>query len=134
MKISIPQADLQRNITLEPNWYRGKFVKMEVKPSKDKGSTNYIASIEIETDKRIMEHGFNSKAMGFMQSFVESVTGEKVAVVNGVVQGNADFEPEANYGKFLMVKVDNEPFEGRLVSKIKGFLPDGADTSSPFAV
>jgi len=132
MIINIPKADLQRNINLEPNWYDAVFEKMETALSKDKGSTNYVTTFRIDVDGRSMEHMFNSKALAFMQPFIEAIRGSKVAVVDKVVQEDLQFQPEEFFGKKLKVKIENEPFDGRLVSKIKGFLPTGTDTNVPF--
>lgn len=132
MIINIPKADLQRNINLEPNWYGAIFEKMETKLTNDKQSTNYVTTIRIEADGRSMEHMFNSKALSMMQPFIEALRGQKVAVVDKVVQEDISFQPEEYYGTKLKVKVDNDPWDGRLVSKIKGFLPYQADTNVPF--
>lgn len=132
MIINIPKADLQRNINLEPNWYGAIFEKMETKPSADKQSTNYIPTFRIEEDGRTMEGMFNSKALAMMQPFIEALRGQKVAVKDKIVQEDISFSPEEYYGTKLKVKVDNDPWDGRLVSKIKGFLPYQADANVPF--
>ena len=132
MIINIPKADLQRNINLEPNWYGAVFEKMEPKPSADKQSTNFYATFRIEADGRSMEHPFNSKALSMMQPFIEAIRGQKVAVVDKVVQEDITFQPEEYFGKKLLLKIDNDPWDGRLVSKIKGFLPYEADISVAF--
>lgn len=132
MIINIPKADLQRNINLEPGWYDVVFEKMVTAPSNDRQSTNYVATFRFDVDGRSMEHMFNSKALAMMQPFIEAVRESKVAVKDKIVQEDLQFEPESFYGKKVKVKVENDPWDGRLVSKIKGFLPAGSNTEATF--
>lgn len=130
MKIIIPTADLLKNRPLPPEWYRAKFVKFEGRPSNDKKSTNFVATFILETDSREMEALWNSKALGMMEKFITVIKGTEPEI--DPTTGNPkplDFEPEEFFGKFVMVKLENDQFDGRLISKIKDFLPDGADTN-----
>ncbi len=133
MKISIPQSDLLKNRPLKPEWYKAIFKKMETKPSKDKQSTNFVGTFELELDGREMEAQWNSKTMGMMEPFIEVITGEKTPVdAEGKPLASRDFDPEEHYGKKCQVKLDNEPWEGRLISKVKAFLPYDQSTAVPY--
>ncbi len=131
MKISIPQQDLLKNRPLPPEWYKATFKKMETKPSKDQKSTNFIATFELELDGREMEAQWNSKLMAMMEPFIEVITGKKTDVdADGKPIGDLSFDPDEHLNKKCQVKLDNDAFEGRLISKIKAFLPYDAPPPS----
>lgn len=134
MMIKISRADLQKNVNLEPNWYKMTLKKHEAKPSADKGSVNFMFYFELEVDGRELTAQFNSKMIQFMQPMIEVLQGAKVKIESGVVKEDLDFEPEKYYGVKLQGKVENEPYDGRLISKVKAFLPYEADTAVPFGL
>lgn len=130
MKIQIPTADLLKNRPLTPGWYDAKFVKFEAKPTNDKKSTNFIATFIIKKDEREMEALWSMKALGMMEKFVITITAREPEIDPNT--GNPkplDFEPEDYFGRELQVKIDNDQFDGRLISKIKDFLPKGANVN-----
>jgi len=133
MKISIPQGDLLKNRPLPPEWYKAVFKKMETRPSKDQKSTNFVATFELEVDGREMDAQWNSKLIAMMEPFIEVITGVKTPVDSeGKPLSDLSFDPDEHIGKKCQVKLDNDAFEGRLISKIKAFLPYDATTVVPY--
>jgi len=131
MKISIPKSDLLKNRPLEPGWYKAKYIKWSTKPSKDQKSTNFIATFELEIDGREMDAQWNTKLLAMMEDFVVVISQKPLAIdADGKPTADLDFDPEEYFGNKCQVKLDNDPFEGRLISKIKAFAPYDAAVSS----
>jgi hypothetical protein len=130
VKIKITSSDLLKNVPLDPDWYEAVFVKMETAPSKDRKSTNFVVHIQIDKDGRVIEHLFNSKAMGFMQPFVDAL----ILGPNEHSDANCDleFDDETCKGKKLKVHTFIDTYMNRPSTKIDGFSHIETDTSPAF--
>lgn len=135
MKLVIPKEQLQKNIALTDGWYKATFKKIDTKKNTKKPTeTNFYAYFELEEDGREMDTyvAKTDDMRGFAPLAAALDPKQQIQVVDKVVQNDLEFDPDMHYGKKLQLKLVGEPFEGRVVSKIKDFLPYDADTSVPF--
>lgn len=144
MKLTIPKEQLQKNISLADGWYGAIFKKIDTKKNTKKPSeTNFYAYFELEEDGREMDtyvaktddmRGFAPLAMALDPSQQVILATEKDAKGREikVVQNSLEFDPDLHIGKKLKILLKGEPFEGRVVSKVKDFLPYDANTEVAF--
>ena len=134
MIIKIPKEQLQKNINLEKGWYPAIFRKIWTEKNKNNPNlANYWIACEILKDNRLIEqYMVRSDDMRGLQSLFESLSKTKVRVIEKVVQENLELDPEQCYGTEIQVFIDQEPFNGRLIDKMKDFLPKGVSTEVPF--
>ncbi len=123
--INISKQDILRQQTLEPGWYKCKVSAIVPKASKDKLSLNFETKFVLDGDERELTTNFNSKAMGMAIPFVEAATGDKITE-------EVSIDTDKLIGAKLTIKVENEPYDGRLVNKVTNFLPYDADTTPAF--
>ena len=128
--IKITDADIQRQRTLEENWYGVEIVKISDFVTSSKGdSANVIFTFLIEdTNGKEIDRYYNTKAIGMTIPLYEAITGKSAIKAF-----------EFNTDDFLHKKADNkikvETFEGRLNNKISdNWLPygKGKDQKAPF--
>lgn len=128
LNIAIPKADLAKSIPLSNGWAEFEIVAAFAKPSKDGNSVNYIASHKLVGDpnEREIDHNFNSKALGMMNTWIGALTNKTVQeVLDAITGGMLNFDFEATIGKHVMGKVEQQLYEGRIISKIVDFAPVG---------
>lgn len=119
--LNLTVADMLKGSPITPGWYKCAVSKVEVKPSKDGGSLNFITTFKLEDKNGTeIENFFNSKAPGMMTPFIAASTNKTMQemVDGGALQVNTD--DWMSYK--LQVQVKNEPWEGRLTNKIGGYL------------
>ena len=124
--LKISKQDVLRQLPVEPAWYPGVVKSIVIKASKDKQSMNFETTVTLEADGRDATTNFNTKAMGMAIPFIEACMGIKVP------QEDVEFDTDKLVGKKLKVKMDNETYEGRIMSRMVDFLPYDADTTPAF--
>jgi hypothetical protein len=124
--LKISKQDVLRQLPVEPGWYQGTVKQIVLKTSKDKQSMNFETTVTLDPDGRDSTTNFNTKAIGMAIPFLEACLGEKIP------QDDVEFDTDKLVGKRLNVKMDNETYEGRIMSRMVDFLPIGADTTPAF--
>ena len=117
--VSFGEEEFLRGKIVAPAWYLMRIDEVTEKPSKAGDSTNYVIEgiiLKNAQDDSTDYAGvpitwmFNSKAMGFMIGFLQSL---------GVdVKPGMRIELAAAQGKELQVYVENKTFEGRLLNAV----------------
>lgn len=117
--VSFTEKDLLRGKVVDPAWYIMQIEEVGEAPSKDGQSTNYPVSGVIvknadngseEFAGVPIEWNFNSKAMGFAVGFLQAF---------GIdVKPNVRYDLGAAAGKRIVVHVENDTYQGRLVNRI----------------
>ena len=128
LMITIPKADLAKSIPLPEGWAEFEIVAAYAKPSKAGDSINYWASHKLVGDlnEREIDHCFSSKALGIMNTWLAALAGKTIQeVLDGITSGALTFDFESTIGKHVMGKVKQEPFEGRIISKIIDYATVG---------
>lgn len=137
MLLKISQEELQKNRNLDPGWYPAKFEKLEAKPAAVKpgkpSSTNYYAWFIIQKDERRMSFMFNSQMMQMAEKMVTVLMNTTVKTDPNdpkVVTADIEFDEGKAAGQPCQVKVIDDPYQGRLISKIDDFAPIDKDMSA----
>ena len=128
LMLNIPKGDLAKGIPLSNGWAEFEITAAFAKPSKDGGSVNYIATHKVVGDinEREIDHNFNSKALGMMAPWIGALSNKSVQeVLDIITSGTLTFDFETTVGKHVMGKVEQQIYEGRIVSKIVDFAPVG---------
>lgn len=121
--VQFDEKDLARGTIVEPAWYRVKVDSITTKPSKDGGSTNYVAEATIicNADTGNTEFAgiplvwnFNSKAMGFAQGFIKALIGPDAKLTAG-----ERYDLESAVGKELDVMVVTGEWNGNFRNEVK---------------
>lgn len=135
MILNFSKAEFLKGMIITPGWYKASIKTFDAKPPKgatDSMNFKYTFAITIpgrpEDEKPEIEHIFNSKAKGFMIPFIVAITGKPAqTIMDEMTAGSLQFDTEACVGQIVQVKIENEPYEGRLTNKIKNFLNEKAD-------
>ncbi len=125
-KIQLTPDDMAKGVPITEGWYKAEIVEAIAKPSKDKGSINYVATCRLENygdGNQTIEARFNSKAMGFVKPFLAALANKTLAQFIQDNKGGVDFEFSDVKGGKLQVKVGNKIFEDRQVSEVKDYAP-----------
>jgi hypothetical protein len=132
--ITVSQRDVLRSVVLTPAWYRVKINTVgEVPTVTAKGpSTNYPFDSTVlfngDTGATVnpdpsnphpiagvpIDFQFNSKMLGMVIPLIEAITKEKVTP-------DTRMDLDACKNEEVDVYVDNEPYQGRILNKVKGF-------------
>lgn len=135
--LRIRKADLLKGTAVSDGWY-GLMVRKSpegaTKPKSGGDTLNFLYTFSIlkddgEVNENISEldHNFNTGALGLMRDFIAICKG--ITVRELLDGGDIEFDPEKEspVGLKLQGKVVNEAYEGRLVPKIKSWLPYGME-------
>ena len=124
--------DMLKGLPFVNGWYKAEVVDATVKPSKDNGSINYVATCKVSTKEgeRTIDARFNSKAIGFMKPYLAALEGLSMNEFVEKHKSGLDFEFEATKGGKLQIKIENKLFENRQVSEVNDFAP--FDYNVPF--
>lgn len=128
LQIAIPKSDLAKSIPVANGWTEFEITGAVARPSKDGASVNYVISHKVVNDpnERVIDHLFNSKALGMMNTWIAALTNKTVQeVLDGITSGALNLDLESTYGKKIMGKVDQQIYEGRVISKIVDWAPVG---------
>lgn len=128
LMISIPKGDLAKGIPITNGWAEFEITSAYAKPSKDGNSVNYIAVHKLvgDVNEREVLHNFNSKAIGMIAPWIAALSGKTVQeILDSITTGTLSFDFESTIGKHLMAKVNQEIFEGRIVTKLSDFASMG---------
>lgn len=121
LRITIPKSDLSKSMPVDGGWQQFTLGKPYTKTSKDQQSVNYIIPHILDNDVngRVIEHMFNSKAMGMMAGFIAALANKTVPEVLEAMQADVlDFDLESVEGQKILGKVVHEDYQGRAQSKI----------------
>ena len=139
MLLRVTKEELQKNRNLDPGWYEGIYKGVEMSPAAPKpgkpSSTNYVANFEITKDGRVLSFQWNSQLMQMAEKFMCVISDTVIQIDPNdkkKVTADVDFDTEANIGKKIQVHVFDDPFQGRMLSKIDDFAPLGKDMTAPF--
>lgn len=122
--IPVSKRDLLRSKVVKPGLYRVRILNVDESLSKKGDSTNYRLEGEVvcsypDNDTEFAGVPtpylwyFNDKAAGMMIPLYEAITGEKVEEGSRL-----DFSNNALAGRELIVRIDNEKYQGRIVNSI----------------
>jgi hypothetical protein len=128
LTISISKADLAKSIPINEGWADFEITAAYQKPSKDAQSVNYYFTHKLTGDpnERTVEHLFNSKALGTMNTWIAALKGCTVQeVLDSITSGTLSFDVDSVVGKHVMGNVKQDLYEGRILSKIKDFATVG---------
>lgn len=137
MIVKLTKADLMKGQTITQGWYKAQIINFVCKPPKNSNdSMNYIPTFKLEDGPHKdaeLDRTFNSKAIGMMGPFIAAVEEKNLQdIMKAIGDGTLEFDTEASVGKKLQIKIINEPYEGRLVNKVEGFLPYNDNATVPF--
>ena len=126
--INLTASDIAKSKIIDAGWYKAKIVKVaDLTPSKDKSSMNLPIEFEIKNnvaEGKILTVTFNSKAIGMITPLLSAV---------GITVEPGQINTDLLLGYSVDVHVVQEIYEGRLLNKIDGYLPDGKGTAgTPF--
>lgn len=139
-KISFSKKDLAKMRQPDTGWHLFEITSQSEAPSKAKDSINYTIGFEIvksavddSNEGRYMERLFNSKAPGFMLSFLAAAwdisEDDAIEGIATLVKDKEELDLEIFVGKKVWNEVHEEPYEERMVKKMgDNWL---AETSSP---
>ncbi len=125
-RIQLTPDDMSKGIPIAAGWYKAEVMDAIAKPSKDKQSINYVATVRLENyqdGQQTIDARFNSKAMGFIKPFLAALKQQTLAEFILENKAGIDFDFESVKGGKLQVKVDNKMFEDRQVSEVKDYAP-----------
>lgn len=128
--LNIPKGDLAKGIPISNGWAKFEITQAYAKPSKNQTdpSVNYIAVHKLIDDpnEREISHNFNSKALGMMAPWIAALAGKTVQeILDSITSGTLTFDFESTIGKKVNAKVEQQIFEGRIISKLVDFAsPD----------
>lgn len=128
LMLNISKADLAKSIPIETGWKKFIIDTPYAKPSKDNQSVNYIVPHILADDPngRVIEHNFNSKAIGMIAPFLAGLSGKPLQeVLAGIKDSTIDIDLESFKGKTIMGKVEHQMYEGRIMSRITDWCPEG---------
>ena len=121
LKIS-KNAILQSQL-LPDDYYKAKCIAIDLEESKDKKSKNFVYQFELEVDGRVMKVYVNinpadNSIWPMSIPMMEILEGRKFKDPQ-----NMDIDTDNHVGKKCQVKIEQKPYEGRLVNNITEFLP-----------
>ncbi len=128
LTISISKSDLAKSIPVTEGWAEFQITAAYQKPSAKGDSVNYYFSHALigDPNERTIEHMFNSKALGMMNTWIAALKGCTVQeVLDSITTGTLSFDVDSVVGKHVMGNVKQELYEGRILSKIKDFATVG---------
>jgi len=136
MEINFSRGDLLAGQPIPPNWYKGSIVKEELR--KRDNVLDYIITLDFEDpllaqDERTVEHVFFNfvKGKGFLIVLMAALLNRNVKeITDGMEKGEKfpfQFGEGQNVGKKVQFELFNDPYEGRLLNKIRTFIPYSMD-------
>lgn len=128
LNIAIPKGDLAKGIPISNGWAEFEVSAAFAKPSKAGDSVVYVAVHKLMNDpnEREISHNFSSKALGMMAPWIAALKGVTVQeILDSITTGSLNFDFESTIGKHVMGKVEQQIYDGRIVSRIVDFAAVG---------
>lgn len=133
MKITLGRGDLLAGQPITPGWYK---VHVDSAKNSSKRKTNVLDGIvefsflegQLKADERTVQHTFfayASDGIGFIVPYAAAILGKTSAqLADELDEGQElDFDFEESVGHDLYINIDNETYQGRVLNKVKAFLP-----------
>ena len=137
MEIEISKAQLLKGQAFDNGVYKGTIQSAKCTSTRKSDAIDgeIVFAFEDETlaaDERTIDHTFYNmlgKGIGFLTPYIAAVQGKSIKeVTDALAKGEKlKFDFDATQGIKLQIEIKNELFEGRLVSKVKNFLPYNAE-------
>jgi hypothetical protein len=138
--LNITKAALDRLRPIEDGWYLMKIILAKVEPSKAKDSLNFIFHFELDDGRTIdgpADCLMNNKVQQmFWPAFLPLCASVQGLTLNEYTEkyptGQSGVDTDKWVGKKVQGLIGHEVYEGNIQIRVKGFLPPGANTETPF--
>lgn len=134
------QEEKNRDVLLEPGWYKAKIKGVDVKPSASSDGTNYNMSFTIATTingtpmTKTVYRIFSTNGLGFWPDVIAAAQGmTKQALLDNwdahkKIGGSIDLDEEIRGldGSDLMLQIGLREYNGKPQMDVQGFAPAGS--------
>lgn len=130
--IKVSAQEMKKGLPLDPKWYPADIKEIKLEPSKDKTKINYNLYVMVddgtEEGREIKQTLMTSDLKGLFESALTTEDDKFEVPLSGY-----EYDTDMVAGRRINVKFENEAYQGRLIPKIKAFLPGHIDVSTiPF--
>lgn len=132
MIIKLGRGELLAGQPITPGWYKGKVEKAVCSTKRQANVIDGIIDISFEdpalkADERTVQHTFFSmigSGIGFLAPYAAAIAGKTSKQIAAELEdGSFEFDFEETAGKVIQFYLDNEIYQGRVINKIKNFIP-----------
>lgn len=130
--IKVSTQEMKKGLPLDPKWYPADIKEIKLEPSKDKTKINYNLYVMVddgtEEGREIKQTLMTSDLRGLFESALTTEDDKFEVPIS-----DYEYDTDMVAGRRINVKFENEAYQGRLIPKIKAFLPGHIDVSTiPF--